>query len=119
MLRCRPLAVAAAAIAVFTAPLGARSAMAQAGAVEAPFTQELDGRLTIRADRTSTLLATQRFKILTQSAIATVSQQKLTFVDDAEVLITDAAYTEKPGGRRIPVPPGSILTQDAATGQPL
>jgi transglutaminase-like putative cysteine protease len=83
----------------------------------APYTQEYDNHVTVRADHTATEVLTQRFKVLTQSAIASVGQQKLFFVTGAQILETVSAYTEKPDGRRIPVEPKGILTQDASTGQ--
>jgi transglutaminase-like putative cysteine protease len=122
----RRLACAALPVAALLWPLGSAlaqlpaSAPAQAPAGnEAPYAHELEGRQTIRANHTAEFLVTQRFKILSQSAIATVSQQKLTFVDDAQTLTIIEAYTQKPDGRRIPVAPSSILTQDAFSGDSL
>ena len=85
---------------------------------EAPYAQQYESHLTVRADHTATNIFTQRFKILTQSAIASVSQQKLTFVERVQTLDTVEAYTAKADGRRIPVTPKNILTQDAAPEQP-
>jgi hypothetical protein len=84
---------------------------------EAPYTQEYEGHLIVRADRTVSSTFTQRFKILTPSAIASVSQQKLNFVDSTQTLSTLEAYTEKADGRRIPVAAKNILTQDASLPQ--
>jgi hypothetical protein len=83
----------------------------------APFAQEYESHVTVRADHTATEVITQRFKILTQGAIGSVGQQKLLFIAGMQVLDTVAAYTEKPDGRRIPVEPKGILTQDASPGQ--
>jgi hypothetical protein len=83
----------------------------------APFTQEYEGHVTVRADHTATQVVTQRFKVLTQGAVESVGQQKLLFVSGMQVLDTVSAYTEKPDGRRIAVEPKGILTQDASPGQ--
>jgi hypothetical protein len=83
----------------------------------APFAQEYESHVTVRADHTATEVITQRFKILTQGAIGFVGQQKLVFIAGMQVLDTVAAYTEKPDGRRIPVESKGILTQDAPPGQ--
>ncbi|HKD30859.1 MAG TPA: DUF3857 domain-containing transglutaminase family protein [Xanthobacteraceae bacterium] len=83
----------------------------------APYTQEYESHITLRADHTSCDLVTQRFKILTQGAIASLGQQKLFFVVGAQLLDTVSAYTEKPDGRHVPVAPSGILTQDASPGQ--
>src|SRR5438105_4984644 len=83
----------------------------------APYTQEYESHVTVRADHTATEVLTQRFKVLTQGAIASVGQQKLFFVAGMQILDTVSAYTEKPDGRRIPVESKGILTQDASTGQ--
>src|SRR6266849_674531 len=85
---------------------------------EAPYAQQYESHLTVRADHTATNVFTQRFKILTQSAIASVSQQKLTFVDGMQTLDTVEAYTAKADGRRIPVTAKNILTQDASPDLP-
>jgi transglutaminase-like putative cysteine protease len=83
----------------------------------APYTQQYESQVIVRADHTATEVLTQRFKVLTQGAIASVGQQKLFFVAGMQILDTVSAYTEKPDGRRIPVEPKGILTQDASTGQ--
>jgi transglutaminase-like putative cysteine protease len=83
----------------------------------APYTQEYESHLTLRADHTSLEVVTQRFKILTQGAVASLGQQKLFFVAGAQLLDTVSAYTEKSDGRRIAVGSSGVLTQDASTGQ--
>ena len=85
---------------------------------EAPYAQQYESHLTVRADHTATNVFTQRFKILTQSAITSVSQQKLMFVEGIQTLETVEAYTAKADGRRIPVTAQNILTQDASPELP-
>jgi hypothetical protein len=77
---------------------------------------QYDGRVTVRADRTSTDTFTHRIKILTPGAIATVSQQQLTFVEGMQTLETVEAFTEKSDGTKVPVGPANIMTRDAASG---
>jgi hypothetical protein len=119
--------IAALATAVLAAPLGNRLAVAQTGLnapsqaaqsleVQAPYALQYEGRVTVRADRTATDFFTQRLKILTPSAIATVSQQQLTFVEGMQTLETVEAFTEKSDGTKVPVGPANILTRDAASG---
>lgn len=55
--------------------------------------------MTVRADRTATDIFTKRFKIQTPSAIQTVGQQQLSFVEGMETLDTVEAFTEKAGFR--------------------
>lgn len=108
---------------VVLGPMGSGLSVAQAPtqtavADDAPYAQQYEGHLTVRADHTATNVFTQRFKILTQSAIASISQQKLTFVEHVQTLDTIEAYTAKADGRRIPVTAKNILTLDAAPEQP-
>jgi hypothetical protein len=104
---------------VFSPGIALSIAMAQDTlANEAPFGQQYESHLTVRADHTATNVFTQRFKILTQSAIASVSQQKLMFVEGTQTLDTVEAYTAKANGRRIPVTAQNILTQDASPELP-
>jgi hypothetical protein len=113
-------------VAVLLSPFGIGLAAAerqQSGSTQtdpiqaAPYTQEYEGHVTVRADHTATEVVTQRFKILTQGAVASLGQQKLVFVSGMQILDTVSAYTEKPDGRRILVEPKGILTQDAPPGQ--
>jgi hypothetical protein len=105
--------------------LGIRLAMAQsvqsaptqaAPSVQAPYAIQYDGRVTVRPDRTATDVFTQRLKILTPSAIATVGQQQLTFVEGMQTLETVEAFTEKSDGTKVPVGSANIITRDAASG---
>jgi transglutaminase-like putative cysteine protease len=85
---------------------------------EAPFAQQYESHVTVNADHTATEVSTEKIKVLTQSAIETVSEQQLTFIEGIETLDTIEAYTVKADGRRIPVPAKNILTQDAASDSP-
>ncbi len=81
-----------------------------------PYAATYEGHVTVHDDRTATDLFTKRFKILTPSAIALVSQQMETYIDGMETLDTVEAFTEKSDGTRVPVDPANIITRDAATG---
>src|SRR5262249_17711470 len=83
---------------------------------QAPYIAQYEGHITVRADRTATDIFTQRLKIQKRSAIQTVSQQQLSFVEGLETLYPVKAFTEKANGKRIPVEPSNILTRDAASG---
>jgi Domain of Unknown Function with PDB structure (DUF3857)/Transglutaminase-like superfamily len=117
--------IAVSATSVLAGPLGIRLAMAQAPqsplaqavqSGQAPYAVQYDGRVTVRADRTSTDTFTHRIKILTPGAIATVSQQQLTFVEGMQTLETVEAFTEKSDGTKVSVGPANIMTRDAASG---
>jgi Domain of Unknown Function with PDB structure (DUF3857)/Transglutaminase-like superfamily len=117
--------IAALATAILVGALGIRLAVAQseqtapiqaAQSVQAPYDIQYEGRVTVRADRTATDVFTKRLKILTASAIATVSQQQLLFVEGMETLETLEAFTEKSDGTKVPVSPANIITRDAASG---
>jgi Domain of Unknown Function with PDB structure (DUF3857)/Transglutaminase-like superfamily len=113
-------AVQAVAVIVCLAGIGPSSAPAQTQAAvvnEAPYTQEYESHIAVRADRTVSDTFTQRFKILTPGAAASVGQQKLMFVEGAQTLSTLEAYTQKADGRRIPVAAKNILTQDSSLPQ--
>jgi hypothetical protein len=56
--------------------------------------RQYESHLTVRADHTATNVFTQRFKILSQSAIASVGQ-KLAFIEGVQTLDTIEAYTAK------------------------
>src|SRR5262249_13329772 len=75
-----------------------------------------EGRLTVRADRTATEISTKRYKVLTSSAIALVSEQSDRYVQGMETLDIVEAFTEKPDGTRVSVDPSNIVTRDAASG---
>jgi hypothetical protein len=76
--------IAAVAAAILVGPLGIKPAVAQS--VQAPYALQYESRVTVRMDRTATDVFTQRLKILTPSAIATVGQQQLTFVEGMQPL---------------------------------
>jgi hypothetical protein len=100
--------------------LAAASAVADADPPvdETPFVQQFESHLTVGADYVATEVYTRKIKVLTQGAIASVSEQQLTFIDGIDTLDTLEAYTAKADGRRIPVPAENILTQDAASDVP-
>ena len=81
-----------------------------------PFTIQYESHLTVREDRTATEISTKRIKILAPSAIQTLSQQQLQFIEGMQKLETVEAFTEKSDGRRIPVDPANIITRDGASG---
>jgi Domain of Unknown Function with PDB structure (DUF3857)/Transglutaminase-like superfamily len=119
--------VAALATAILAGPHGDRLAMAQSARnapsqgpqsveAQAPYALQYEGRVTVRTDRTATDVFTERLKILTPSAIATVSQQQLAFVEGMQTLETVEAFTEKSDGTKVPVDPANIITRDAASG---
>jgi hypothetical protein len=85
---------------------------------ETPFQQQFESHLTVGADHVATDVYTRKIKVLTQGAIASVSEQQMTFIEGIESLDTLEAYTAKADGRRIPVPAQNILTQDAASDLP-
>src|SRR5262249_39674659 len=85
---------------------------------QAPYVAQYEGRITVRADGTATDLSTQRLKIQKRSAIQTVSQQQLSFIEGMETLDTVEAFTEKANGKRVSVDSSNILTRDAASGAP-
>jgi transglutaminase-like putative cysteine protease len=122
---CRA-AIAFFATAFFLNPFGTEPATAQRPpgaqaqtdeATSAPYTQQYESHVTVRADHTTSEVVTRRFKVLTQSAIASVGQQKLFFVEGKQNIDITEAYTEKSDGRRVPVEPKNILTQDASPEQ--
>jgi hypothetical protein len=85
---------------------------------ETPFVQQFESHLTVGADHVATEVYTRKIKVLTQGAIASVSEQQMSFIEGIESLDTLEAYTAKADGRRIPVPVQNILTQDAASDLP-
>lgn len=80
------------------------------------YSVSIDTRITVRPDLTATIDSTVRYKIARESAIRTLGQQNLSFVESLNPLEVIEAYTEKPDGRRMAVDQGHILTRDAATG---
>src|SRR5215471_1907865 len=93
-----------------------QSAPANSFGAQAPYTTQYDGRLTIRADRTATMVVTKRLKVLIPAAIQALSQQQLLFIEGMQTLDVIEAFTEKPDGIRATVDPGNIITRDAASG---
>jgi hypothetical protein len=87
-----------------------------AAAAQPPFTIQVEGHLTIRADRTASGTSTKRIKILSASAIQPLSQQQMQFIEGMQSLETVEAFTEKADGRRVPVDPAGIITKDGASG---
>jgi hypothetical protein len=106
-----PMAILACCIAIADA-----QQPTQAPTAQAPFTTEYEGQVTIRPDLTTTEVATKRIKILAPSVVQALSQQHLPFIEGMQTLAVVEAFTEKADGRRIPVNPDEIITQDAAAG---
>ena len=80
------------------------------------YTASVDTKLIVRPDLTAVATNTVRYKILRESAIRTLGQQTLSYVESLSLLEVIEAYTEKRDGRKIAVDQGHILTRDAATG---
>jgi transglutaminase-like putative cysteine protease len=80
------------------------------------YTVGFDKTVTLRADRTAESVSTTRIKILGESALRSVGQQTISYVEGMQTLEVVDAYTEKADGRRIPVDPASIMTRDEASG---
>ncbi len=80
------------------------------------YTMSADLHLTVRPDLSSISENRIQYKILRESAIQSVSQRELSYVESFGSLEIIDAYTEKPDGRRIPVDEAHRLTRDAATG---
>jgi transglutaminase-like putative cysteine protease len=75
-----------------------------------------DVHITVRPDLTVEVNRTARFKILRESAIRTLGQQNLSYVESLDPLEVITAFTEKADGRKIEVERANLLTRDAATG---
>ena len=80
------------------------------------YTASIDTKLVVRPDLTAVATNTVRYKILRESAIRTLGQQTLSYVESLSLLEVIEAYTEKRDGRKIAVDQAHILTRDAATG---
>jgi hypothetical protein len=80
------------------------------------YTASVDTQLIVRPDLTAVATNTVRYKILRESAIRTLGQQNLSYVESLSLLEVIEAHTEKRDGRKIAVDQGHILTRDAATG---
>jgi transglutaminase-like putative cysteine protease len=113
-------ALSAAALTWILLP-GATLAQAPQGppqSAQPSYAVQYDSHVTVRPDRTATDSFTHRITIRAQSAIATVSQQQLTFFEGMETLETVEAFTEKADGSKVAVPAANIITRDAASGLP-
>jgi hypothetical protein len=71
---------------------------------------------TFRADQTVEDVETLRVSVLNEGSLSSVGQLRLSFIDGVQKLHIDAAYTEKPDGRRVSVPDSGIITRDADAG---
>ena len=80
------------------------------------YTISADVDMTIRADLTAAIKMTRQYKILRESAIATLGQQTLSYVESLNPMEVVEAYTQKADGRKIMVEQDRILARDAATG---
>jgi hypothetical protein len=80
------------------------------------YTASVDMHVVVRPDLTAAVVRTVRYKILRESAIRSLGQQSLSYVESLNPLESVEAYTEKPDGRKIMVEQSHILTRDAATG---
>lgn len=81
-----------------------------------PYLRSVESRMTIRPDLTAVTDATVRLKILRDSAIRTLGQQTLSYVESTNRLEVIEAYTEKSNGTKIAVDEAQILTRDATAG---
>jgi hypothetical protein len=82
--------------------IGLSAALAQDAIAAAPLARHYESPITVQADETAADLLTKRKKILTRSTIATLSQQKLTFVADV------GRQTEDIEATFAPLPPVAI-----------
>lgn len=68
--------------------------------------------LTVRPDGTSEAVETRRIRVLAESAVKPEGKQSFSFSASLEALEVIEAATEKPDGRKIPVPPSALVVQD-------
>jgi transglutaminase-like putative cysteine protease len=80
------------------------------------FSIGFDKTITLHADRTAESVSTTRVKILGESALRTVGEQTISYVEGMQTVDIVEAYTEKADGRKIAVDPASIMTRDEASG---
>jgi transglutaminase-like putative cysteine protease len=80
------------------------------------YTVSADVHITIRPDLTASITWTRQYRILRESAIASLGQQTLSYVESLNPIEVVEAYTKKADGRKIMVEQDRILTRDAATG---
>jgi len=99
------------------APAAPKAVAAPAGRSEpAPYAVAFDSTITLRPDRTAETVTTRRLKILGESALQSIGQQTVGYVEGMQSLDIVEAYTEKADGRRIAVDPASLITRDEASG---
>jgi transglutaminase-like putative cysteine protease len=80
------------------------------------YTVSADMHITIWPDLTASIKWTRQFKILRESAIATLGQQTLPYVESLNPIEVVEAYTQKADGRKVMLEQDRILTRDAVTG---
>jgi len=80
------------------------------------FSVAFDAALKLNADRTAEYLETRRIKVLGVAALQQLSQQTVSYEEGRQRLEIVAAFTEKPGGRHVPVDPATVITRDGAAG---
>jgi transglutaminase-like putative cysteine protease len=115
------LILASLALALLAKPAAAQSAegVPSAGAADRnapPYTVTVDLRVVVHPDLSATIDNTVRYKVLRETAIRSLGQQNLSYVESLNPLEIIEAYTEKADGRKIAIEPTGILTRDAATG---
>ena len=106
-------------IAMAAAQPGATSpapSTSQSDADTPTYTMSADVHIAIRPDLTASIKWTRQYKILRESAIATLGQQTLSYVESLNPIEVVEAYTQKADGRKIMLEQDRILTRDAATG---
>jgi hypothetical protein len=99
-----------------TAPTAPGPSVADPDRNSPSFTRSIDTRVTVAPDLTAVITSTVRHKIVRESAIPTLGQQSLSYVESLNPLEVVEAYTEKPDGRKVAVEQSNILTRDAASG---
>jgi hypothetical protein len=82
----------------------------------ADYTGSASIALTVYPDGTSQEVETRRIRILAESAVRREGKQSFSFTASLDRLEVLEAVTEKPDGRRIPVPARAIDVQDARWG---
>src|SRR5450755_2871988 len=103
----RPAAAAMGGLLLLAEPTSAQLGPAPPPAIDSDrnspaYTMSADLHVVVHPDLTSTGDNTIRFKILRESAIQSLSQRELSYVESIGSLEITDAYTEKPDGRRIP-----------------
>ena len=80
------------------------------------YTRSMEVHVAVRPDMSSTTDSTVRLKVLRESAIRTLGQQSLPYVESLSPLEIIEAYTEKADGTKVEVDEANILSRDAVTG---